>query len=469
MGLGLHGGGAASAEYFIKHGAFVTVTDLKNREILIPSIDKIQSVLKKPAHRAGKVRFVLGRHEMDDFINTDLIIKNPGVPRSSPFLREAEKKGIPVETDLSIFLKFTDNPVIAVTGSKGKSTTVSAIHHCLRSIYPDSRLGGNIAVSPLTFIDEIKPEDPVVLETSSWQLADLKGNEDFKPKIAVLTNILPDHMDRYSNMKDYIDDKKIIFAGQDLNDYAVLNRDDPSTEDIQKHIKAKIYYFSGRPFTSGTVKGAYLDPSLGKGFLMLSGKPVILLERFPLPGGHNRINLLAAALALSLYGIDTDTIIETLKEFKGIEHRLELFLTENKIRFYNDSAATIPQAAIEAIRSLYKTNGPYKSIYLITGGTDKNLDFTPLADYLSIPEKIFLIKGSATEKIISLLKEKDIDYHGPYEALDEVIDSIRAHLHGGVSVLFSPGCASFELFKNEFHRGSVFKKLILSEFSRPKV
>jgi len=465
MGLGLHGGGTASAEYFIKHGAYVTVTDLKNREFLISSIDKIQSVLKKPIHRTGQVRFVLGRHEMDDFIDTDLIIKNPGVPRSSPFLRKAEKNGIPVETDISIFLKFSDNPVIAVTGSKGKSTTASAIHHGLRSVYPDSKLGGNIAVSPLTFIDKIKPKVPVVLETSSWQLADLKGNENFKPKVAVLTNILPDHMDRYPNMQDYINDKKIIFSGQDINDYAILNRDDPSTEDIQKNIKAKLYYFSGKPFASAAVKGAYLDPSRGKGFLMLSKKPVILLEQFPLPGEHNRINLLTAALALSLYGIATDTIMETLKDFKGIEHRLELFFTWNKIRFYNDSAATIPQATIEAIKSLDKIDGPYKSVYLITGGTDKNLDFTPLSDYLSIPEKIFLIKGSATEKIVSLLKEKGIDYHGPYAELNEVIGSMKAHLHGGVSVLFSPGCASFELFKNEFHRGSVFKELILSGFS----
>ena len=488
MGLGLHGGGASSAEYFLKRGAIVTITDLKKREFLKSSIKRIDEFIKNNRIPSNNVRYVLGRHNINDFTQSDLIIKNPGVPAASLFLKKSREAGIPVETDISIFFSLKDNPIIAVTGSKGKSTTASAIYHCLKSVYPNSRLGGNITVSPLEFADDIEDSDPVVLETSSWQLADLKGNKNFKPKVAVLTNILPDHMDKYTNMNDYIADKKIIFGNQNSNDFAVLNLDDPYLEQIQKGIKAGLYFFSKKRFKSKKKIGAfygdeyrihetygtYLGDDGKTGFLILpdylnrqtdNSEPpkdlrssVAILEHFPLPGEHNKINLITAALALALFGVKLSVIKRTLSNFQGIEHRLELFHTYREIRFYNDSAATIPQATIEALKALDKP------IFLITGGTDKNLDLTPMAAYLTIPEKIFLLKGSATEKLIAILKNMAVDYYGPYDTLDEAVNNVSKNLYSGVSVLFSPGSTSFELFKNEFHRGKMFKQLIRSNF-----
>ncbi len=250
MGLGLHGVGASSAEFFLKKGTVVTITALKNREFLKPSVKRIDEFIKNNRIPSNNVRYVLGRHNIKDFTQNDLIIKNPGVPATSWFLKKFREAGIPVETDIFTFFSLKNNPIIAVTGSKGKSTTASAIYHCLKSVYLNSRLGGNITVSPLEFADDVEDSDPVVLETLSWQLADLKGNKNFKPKVTVLTNILPDHMDKYRNMNDYIADKKIIFENQNSDDFAVINLDDPYSKQIQKGIKAGLYFFSKKRFKS---------------------------------------------------------------------------------------------------------------------------------------------------------------------------------------------------------------------------
>ncbi|RKX85631.1 MAG: hypothetical protein DRP57_03340, partial [Spirochaetes bacterium] len=238
--------------------------------------------------------------------------------------------------------------------------------------------------------------------------------------------------------------------------------------------KKKIGAFYGDEYRIHETYGTYLGDDGKTGFLILpdylnrqtdNSEPpkdlrssVAILEHFPLPGEHNKINLITAALALALFGVKLSVIKRTLSNFQGIEHRLELFHTYREIRFYNDSAATIPQATIEALKALDKP------IFLITGGTDKNLDLTPMAAYLTIPEKIFLLKGSATEKLIAILKNMAVDYYGPYDTLDEAVNNVSKNLYSGVSVLFSPGSTSFELFKNEFHRGKMFKQLIRSNF-----
>jgi UDP-N-acetylmuramoylalanine--D-glutamate ligase len=219
MGLGLHGGGLASALFFARHGARVTVTDNRDDpQVFAPVLPRLE---------AAGVRAVLGRHDRSDFIQTDMIIKNPAVPASSAFLQIARDHERPIETDLSVFLQLCGNPLIAVTGSKGKSTTASATHHCLLAIHPDARLGGNITVSPLIFLDEIGPNAPVVLELSSWQLADIREGGLLAPLVSVVTVILPDHQDRYPDMASYIADKKTIFASQKTDQYALFNLQDP--------------------------------------------------------------------------------------------------------------------------------------------------------------------------------------------------------------------------------------------------
>ena len=203
MGLGLNGGGQAAVRFFLKHGAFLTVTDMKTEEELSPTLRALEKDIQK---YRDNITFVLGRHDIQDFSQADVVIKNPGVKiQGNKYLAAAKA----IETDISVFLKFTQAPIIAVTGSKGKSSTVSAIHYGLQNAGFKTFLGGNITVSPLTFLEETDKNTPVVLELSSWQLADLRGRGLLKPFIALLTLIVPDHQNWYGSMESYVADKKL--------------------------------------------------------------------------------------------------------------------------------------------------------------------------------------------------------------------------------------------------------------------
>jgi len=454
MGLGLHGGGLASALFFAARGAQVTVTDLRDESVLQPVLERIRAF---EAEQTGKsrvppVRLVLGEHRLKDFSNADLVIKNPAVSPDSPYLEAARKHSVGVETDISIFLSLAGNPLLAVSGSKGKSTTASAIHHCLRQSRPGARLGGNITVSPLSFLGEMAREDPVVLELSSWQLADLAGKQLLKPRVSVMTRILPDHQDRYSGMEDYIADKKLLFRDQEPEGFAVFNAGDRYQDNFAAETAARVRYYAGRPLPPGQ-EGAFLRGR--RGVLRLAGgEQEIFGSRLRVAGEHNRMNLLAAGLAAALFGPDAGSIRSSLESFPGIEHRLELFHEHEDVRFYNDSAATIPQATRAALHSL---DPP---LVLIAGGTDKNLDFQGMGEAYRRAEAIVLLEGSATVKIRTLLDEEKIAYTGPWDTLDGAVREAIGLASPGAAILFSPGCASFGMFLNEFDRGRKFKAAV---------
>ena len=457
MGLGIHGGGLASARFFARRGARVTVTDLRPARALEPAMEQL---------REFPVRYVLERHDEDDFANADLVIKNPAVAPASPFLQKARERGVPIETDLSVFFSIARNPIIAVTGSKGKSTTATAIAFGLTAVHPGTRLGGNITVSPLSFLDELSPDAPVVLELSSWQLGDLKGKGVLKPSVSAFTVILPDHMDKYAGMADYIADKKVIFEEQSPDQDAVFNLDDPLQKGFPNETRARSFFYSSRELPSGLC-GAWQAGDEGMARIAPGGDAEEILGAALLPGAHNRQNLLCAGLVLLLSGVPARSIRESLAAFPGVEHRLELFLTWKGIRFYNDSAATIPHATVEAVRALTG------AVVLITGGTDKNIDFAPLADAVRVPRAIVLLSGTGTEKIRPLLGAAHVAADGPFDNLrDAVAQAVAravelasgrrpdAPTAEGVSILFSPGCTSFGMFLNEFDRGRKFKETV---------
>ena len=225
MGLGLNGGGEAAARFFLQKGAFVIVTDMKTPEQLAPTLERLNS---DSTLDHSRLTYHLGGHDLADFENADCVIKNPGVKFDGNKYLAAAKA---IETDLSIFLRFTDCPIIAVTGSKGKSSTVSAIYYGLQQAGFHAFLGGNITVSPLTFFDEVNKDTPVVIEFSSWQLADLRGRGVLKPHVAVITKIVPDHQNWYGNMQDYVADKRLIYADQTATDFALFDagEDEPGT------------------------------------------------------------------------------------------------------------------------------------------------------------------------------------------------------------------------------------------------
>jgi UDP-N-acetylmuramoylalanine--D-glutamate ligase len=443
MGLGLNGGGLPSALFFARNGSRVTVTDLKSESVLRPSLEALEGL---------DVRLVLGRHEESDFRDADLVIKNPGVRLTSPFLQAAIRAGVSVETDLSVFLRLARNPVVAVTGSKGKSTVASAIHHVIRDRYPRARLGGNITCSPLTFItppETLEPEAPVVLELSSWQLGDLRGRGLLDPVVAVLTVIFPDHMDAYGgDMDAYVRDKRAIVEEQSSEHSVVLNLDDPNQASFASSTRARPFAFSRASRTAD----AWLEGERGM-LRTPDGAEVVLDGSEPLRGEHNRLNLLTAALASSAFGIDLGTIRRSLRSFRGLEHRLELFLSNNGITYWNDSASTVPDATLAAAESM---GGPF---ILICGGNDKGLDFAPFRRLAPLPERVYLLAGTAAEKALEALRAGGARVDGPLSSLEGALDAALAQARPGMSILFSPGCTSFGMFLNEFDRGRRFKEM----------
>jgi UDP-N-acetylmuramoylalanine--D-glutamate ligase len=405
---------------------------------------------------------VLGRHDLRDFEEADLVVKNPGVRPDSPYLRAARR----VETDLSLFLRLSDARIIGVTGSKGKSGTASAIHFALQRAGRRSWLGGNITVSPLSFLDRLVPGDEVVLELSSWQLGDLRGRGLFqgrgllKPRVAVITPILPDHLDRYPSMADYVADKRLIYRDQDGGD-ATIAWDDPWGRSFLEETRGRALLCGERPLPEGT-SGGWLESPGGPGLARLygaqapvpEGRVVELVPPRPLvPGLHQKKNLLAAGLALLDLGLPPEVIREGLGAFPGIEHRLELFLETQGLRFYNDSGATIPEAAAAAVRAL---GNPI----LITGGTDKNLDFRPLAAACGEARKVVLLAGTGSDKLAPLLAAGGTPFQGPFDTVEAALEAALEGASPGEVILLSPGCTSFGLFLNEFDRGTRWKEAV---------
>jgi UDP-N-acetylmuramoylalanine--D-glutamate ligase len=456
MGLGLNGGGLASARFFCDRGAEVTVTDLRDEATLAPSIEALSG-------RA--VRYVLGRHELDDFSGADIVIKNPAVRRTSPFLAAARH----LETDISVFLRYSKSPIVAVTGSKGKSSTASAIHFGFTHAGVRSLLGGNITISPLGFLDDTAPDRPVVLELSSWQLADMRGLKALKPKVAVLTAIMPDHMNYYNSMEEYVADKRLIYADQDASDYTICDRDSPWGRSFAEETGGKVLWYSESPFGG---EGAWLQAGL-KGRVVglgrfgggrsgysdgaLEAEPrveEILPEDILVPGIHMRKNLLAAGLALRAMEVEAEAVARAMAAFPGVEHRLEFFAEARGVRWYNDSAATIPYAVDAALSSFANP------VVLITGGTDKKIDFEPVAAAYAKAASIILLAGTGTDKLMPLLARQGLAWKGPFDNLEAAVDAAERAAAPGCAVVLSPGCASFGMFLHEFDRGKKFKETV---------
>ncbi len=483
MGLGLNGGGEACVRFFLKHGANVLATDMKTAEQLAPTIQKLEEDSELDTSRLS---YRLGEHKIEDFQNADCVIKNPGVKiEGNKYLAAAKN----IETDISIFLNFTKSPVIAVTGSKGKSSTVSAISYGLNKAGFTAFLGGNITVSPLTFLEKTTEKTPVVLELSSWQLADLRGRKALKPKICIITKIVPDHQNWYHAMEPYVADKRLIYADQNSSDYSIFDfeGDEPGTgpecggtwgDFFAKETKGTVLRYAKSELPKGFY-GVYQAKDAdgtfcGKVILPKMKEPETILKNLIVPGEHMKINALNAALVLYLMGVSSTQCVKIMGEWPGIDHRLQFFheYTNNSggtFRFYNDSCATVPEAAAAASQSFGKP------VYLLTGGTDKDLELTPLADSLTkknekeIPVKsLYLLKGSATDKLLPALDTANTKYNGPFNSLKEMLFALKKEIENSPQkdevVVFSPGATSFGMFSNEFDRGNKFMESVKEIF-----
>ncbi|HUT22148.1 MAG TPA: UDP-N-acetylmuramoyl-L-alanine--D-glutamate ligase [Candidatus Bipolaricaulota bacterium] len=422
MGLGLLGRGLLDTKFFVKHGAIVTVTDLKTEEELASSLKELAGL---------PIKYTLGKHVDEDFTSADLILRNADVPANSPFLKVAIDAGVEIEMDESLFAKYCPCPIIGITGTRGKTTTATLIAEILKLTGKKVFLAGNImGKATLPLIDEATEDDLVVLELSSWQLQGF-GADKISPQIAMVTNIYPDHLNRYANMAEYIEDKKNIYKYQRQTDCLILNAKNEETKKMADETQAQIIWFD--------------DESV---------RPDWDLK---LLGVHNKENVGAALKVAEIFELDIKKVREVCENFKGVENRLEKIAKIDGVTFVNDTTSTTPvagQAALKAYQDF--------PIILIAGGADKKLDLSDLAkDIAENVKACFLLEGTATAELKKQIEAfGGDDVAGIYDNMDKAVADAFESSEVGDVILLSPSLASFGLFKNEFDRGDKFRQAV---------
>ncbi|MBI4065754.1 UDP-N-acetylmuramoyl-L-alanine--D-glutamate ligase [Candidatus Kaiserbacteria bacterium] len=421
MGLGLLGG-VGDIAYLAENGADIIATDLKNEEELRPSLEALK--------KFSNIRYTLGRHDIADFCDRDLIIKAPSTPLDSIYIAEARKNGIQVTMWSALFAKFAREAgaaIIGITGTRGKSTVTAMIASILRTAEKNVIEGGNMqGTSVLTQLAKVTADSIAVLELDSWKLQGF-GEANISPNIGVFTTFYPDHMNYYmDNMDAYLADKANIFLYQKPEDTLIL----------------------GKQFAA-TVIEKYGDE--------IKSKTVVVDElKLPdtwtlcIPGQHNRYNAALALAVARALGIDDSVSCRALESFAGVPGRLELIAEKNGVKIYNDTTSTTPTSTIAALSAL----GTEYTI-VIAGGTDKNLELNMLVQKLKEAKMVILLAGNGTDRIKDQLPDATI-----YGSIADAVADAFAHAKSGDTILFSPAFTSFGMFKNEFDRGDQFVEQI---------
>ncbi len=450
MGLGSYenGSGISAAIFFAKSGAKILITDFRKKEELKEQLKKLK--------KFKNITYVLGGHREKDFKGVDFILKNPAVPKNSKFLKLAKKNKIPIHNDWSIFLENYKNLVVGVTGTRGKSTTTTLINEILKTKYK-TRLCGNIGVSPLAIFSKIKKDDIIVAELSSWLLHNLKTVKK-SPSVAVITNLMPDHLDKYKNLKDYYEDKKNIFRYQTKDDILILNKDNKDVVKFSKYAQSRIFWFSKKSLNKKE-DGVFLEGD--DIFLKLDEdiKKILNIKKVKLRGEHNKENILAAVLVSKLFKVRNSNTLKIIDSFSGISDRLEFIGSIRGVKFYNDTTATSPDATLVALKTL---GSKKRNIILLAGGSDKKLEYKKFAKELKRYVKgVVLFSGEATEKIKKELKKINYkDILAESSTMKDAVGFAKNNAKKGDIILLSPGAASFGIFKNEFDRGMQFSKFV---------
>lgn len=443
MGLGLLGGGVATARYAIGQGAAeVIVTDLRGPEVLAPSIAKLEGL---------PIRYVLGRHDIADFEQADIIVRNPNVRRDSPYLAAAVAAGRRVEMEIAWFFRACQGHIAGITGTRGKSTTTTLLHHILTEAGMRPYLGGNLGnIETLALLPAIKPGDWVVLELGNWMLEGLHTVRR-SPHLTIFTNLLPDHLNAYDSMEDYGEAKSSIFRYQGQDDIAIFDADNAYTLRYGQEAPAgTVWYYSP------SRRAVWLRDKPG------SPQPFVFAEAIQLRGAHNLGNVQAATLAAEQIGVDRETIARAVASFTGVPHRLEVVRMRGGVTWVNDSASTAPMAGVAALRSFEQP------LILIAGGNSKNLDASEYArEAVARARHIILLAGNASDAFADELRRAahaqgraDDFIEGPYDSLPHAIERADTAASPGDVVLLSPGFTSFGMFLNEFDRGDQYRTLV---------
>jgi len=434
--VGLAKSGIAAALLLKKSGAEVWATDSADSESLRKAKDLLES---------KGIKTEIGRHTVEFIKGKSLLVVSPGVPENSPAFKSAAKYKIPVIGEIELGYLCCGSPIIAVTGTNGKSTTTTLIGEILKKGGKRVVVCGNIGNPFCAEIDKIKKNSIVVLEVSSFQLESIKL---FRPHVAVALNVSQNHFDRHPDLQAYVRAKSRIFENQKKNDWAVLNHDDPIVERFKAKTKAKVVFFSRKDKKAAS----YFEG--GSLFISEAGKAQKICDasELKIKGTHNIENVLACLCVAHIFGITPKKIKEALVGFKGLEHRFEHVTVVRGVEFINDSKATTVLAAVMAIESCHKP------VILIAGGHDKGSDFRKARHAIGAKVKKLVLIGEAKEKL-----KKHLKGAAPYifaKTMEEAVKKAFIEASEGDCVLLSPMCASFDMFRNFEERGRVFKEII---------
>lgn len=397
------------------------------------------------------IKYYFGKDNLTNLKNFDIIFRSPSCLPTKKELEEEANRGAIVTTEIEMLMKMCPCKIIGVTGSDGKTTTTSLINHILQKTNCKVYLGGNIGIPLFTKLEEIKANDLVVLELSSFQLMQM----DISPDIAIITNITPNHLNIHKDYQEYIDSKKNIFKYQNNNGILILNYDNEITRNFSKEAKGKVIFFSSKEKLEN---GFIVEDNIIKQSEDNIRKHLLNTNEVFLKGQHNYENIASALAAIQTF-IDIDKAINAIKEFKGVEHRLEFVREIDKVKWYNDSASSSPTRTISGL------NAFDEKITLIAGGYDKNLDYEPIAKPIIKKVSNLILMGQTSGKIFDVVKQeaenqqKEIPVYMSNN-LEESVNLAKKVTNSGEIVLFSPASASFDMFKNAVDRGNQFKELV---------
>jgi UDP-N-acetylmuramoylalanine--D-glutamate ligase len=446
VGFGISG--VAVAKYMTKQGAKVTVADSRQKHELQEHVNVCEDL---------KLEYEFGKHNNKTFHSVDLIVVSPGVPLSIKPLEEAREKNIPITSEIELAIAAIKEPVIAITGTNGKTTTTTLIGEMFKADGKAAFVGGNIGKALLDYVNEGQKADVVVAELSSFQL---ELTDKLVPAAAVFTNLEEDHLDRYGTMEAYTQAKKKLLKACDRNSFVVLNYDSQNIARFAEENTGKLLWFTKKnPMSVGGAfaeefSGSYCDAKTKQVIAKVNGKEEIYdLTQFRLFGEHNRENLMAAINVARAMGVNSKSIQAVINTFKGVSHRLEFVRKKDGVFFFNDSKGTNVMSVQKSLAS-FQAN----PIILIAGGKDKNSDFAPLVDLVKKKCKILILLGEAKEKINRAIG----DYAETYlvGTFEEAVLLAYQKSRSGDIILLSPGCASFDMFRNYEERGDYFKKLV---------
>ena len=434
IGLGSYGTGREVARVLAARGAQVTVSDIKTEAELVDEIAALGDT---------DVRVQAGDEAYHGIEQADMVVPSPGVPLDIPPLLRAADLGVPVVSEIEVAYWIAPCPIIAVTGTKGKSTTTTLIGELLRDEGKKVRVGGNIGRPLIALADQAGADELLIAEVSSFQL---EATREFRPMVAVLLNLFPDHLDRHASMADYRAAKAKLFANQRADDTAIINRDDAEAWALRSLAQAQVVPFS---LSEALPDGA----EVADGWLRVKGRAVCRVEAVRLRGRHNLANALAALAAAGAAGALLDKAGETLARFEGLEHRLEMAAVVDGVTYVNDSQATTPDAAIVALESFPE------HVALIAGGRPKVHDFTALAATIAKRGADLVVMGEAADEIAAAARVSGVRSIERAADLPSAVALARRRARPGDVVLLSPACASFDMFRNMAERGRMFKDI----------